>query len=481
MSIYRFLIKIPLQIYAIAFLPLVYFAYISFPVTQIVNNRSTFYINKWLNKFLFKLAEILNIDLSIILLLTGLLVILGLIFVNVKIIKYKFYDLNVTAPIVLFLFTGPILFSLFGDLNYLISGFLTLVIFYFQSRYLDSQKINDFILLVFFSFIALVFNNYYFLFIITILTFVKIANFQITNLERINIISKITIIYLLFFIFIIINLIKQSPIIFITNLTFNALIEKSSILLLMFLPLLGFFINSLFFNLFKKINWNKDLILFLILGIFSFAIYLCLNINNLSPLIFGSALLTIYIFRTLEFVEFKWTKIFYLAHLLMPISLIMFDISLYQSLKNIPYLNYIFYVALILVGLINPFFFFEKQSSVEVLKISLFSIYLNALLLLTFVFFQYKDHFTETVINTSIEKDFNCKLETTKIIIENINLNLSLSYLEYNGNIYINNSCKILIKLSSLDTIPIDNQESLNKTVLDLQLKKFININLSKI
>ncbi len=249
----------------------------------------------------------------------------------------------------------------------------------------------------------------------------------------------------------------------------------------MFLPLLGFFINSLFFNLFKKINWNKDLILFLILGVSSFVIYLCSNINNLSPLIFGSSVLTIYISRTLEFVEFKWTKIFYLTHLLLPVSLIMFDISLYQSFKNIPYLNYILYVALILVGLINPFFFFEKQSSVEVLKISLFSIYLNALLLLTFIFFQYKDRYTDTVINASIEKDLNCKLESTKIFIENINLNIPPGYLEDSSKININNSCTIMIKLSSLDAIPIDNQESFNKTVLDLQLKKFININLSKI
>ena len=478
---YRFLLKIPLQVYATAFLPLVYFAYLSFPETQIVNDHSTFYLNKWLNKFLFKLASLLNIDLSLILVLTGLLVILALIFVNIKIIKYKFYDLNLTAPIVLFLFTGPILFSLFRDLNYLISGLLTLIIFYFQSRYLDTQKINDFLLLVFFSVIALVFNNYYFLFIITILTFFKVANLQITNLERINFISKIAVIYLLFFIFIVVNLIKNSPSLFNIDLSFNALIEKCSILLLMFLPLLGFFINSLFFNLFKKINWNKDLILFLILGVSSFVIYLCSNINNLSPLIFGSSVLTIYISRTLEFVEFKWTKIFYLTHLLLPVSLIMFDISLYQSFKNIPYLNYILYVALILVGLINPFFFFEKQSSVEVLKISLFSIYLNALLLLTFIFFQYKDRYTDTVINASIEKDLNCKLESTKIFIENINLNIPPGYLEDSSKININNSCTIMIKLSSLDAIPIDNQESFNKTVLDLQLKKFININLSKI
>jgi len=51
------------------------------------------------------------------------------------------------------------------------------------------------------------------------------------------------------------------------------------------------------------------------------------------------------------------------------------------------------------------------------------------------------------------------------------------------NNIKLNNniSCEILINFNSLDNIPIENQESLNKTGLDLQTRKFININFSKI
>ena len=51
------------------------------------------------------------------------------------------------------------------------------------------------------------------------------------------------------------------------------------------------------------------------------------------------------------------------------------------------------------------------------------------------------------------------------------------------NNIKLDNniSCEILINFNSLGNMPIENQESLNKTGLDLETRKFININFSKI
>ena len=480
MSIYRFLLKIPLQIYFIAFLSLALLAHYSFPLTEISNDGSTFYLASLLHESVSKLAELSNINLSIFIRLTGLLTVIIFIYVNIKIIKFKFYDLKFLHPIIATLYTGPILFSLILDIKYLISGLLTLVIFFFQSKYLENKKIYDLIFLCIFSLLALSFNNYYFLIVITILAIFKIFNLSISKQEIINIISQLILFYLVFFVFLIINLMNQTSDFFNLDLNFNAIIKKIFNLFFMYLSLIGFFINSLFFNIFKKINWNKDLIMFLIIGSSSITIYLITDSNNLSPLIFGFSIIGIYIFRTLEFIEFRRAKIFHLILLLLPISVIIFDISLYKTMDAIPYINFVFYLALIVFGLINPFFYFEKLSSVEILKISLFSLYVNALLTFCFILFQYKNYYTLEVIRSSIETEFNCQLETTRIIIEIIDLEDSPNYFINKGE-QPNNTCEILVKLSNLDNILIDNQESLNKTGLDLQLKKFININLSKI
>lgn len=201
----------------------------------------------------------------------------------------------------------------------------------------------------------------------------------------------------------------------------------------------------------------------------------------MSPLIFGSSIITIYIFRTLEFVELKWTKVFFLTLVILPVAVIILDNTLYQSKEEIPVINYIIYAGLVIIGLINPFFYFQKQTSIEILKISLFSISLNALLVFSFILLQYKNYFIAEVIQSSVEKDFNCSFETTKLTMENIDPNIISNYLINNTKLANNYTCELLIKFNSLDNMPIENQESINKTALDIQTRKFININLSKI
>jgi len=203
--------------------------------------------------------------------------------------------------------------------------------------------------------------------------------------------------------------------------------------------------------------------------------------KDMSPLIFGSSIITVYIFRTLEFVELKWTKVFFLTLVILPVAVIILDNTLYQSKEEIPVINYIIYAGLVIIGLINPFFYFQKQTSIEILKISLFSISLNALLVFSFILLQYKNYFIAEVIQSSVEKDFNCSFETTKLTMENIDPNLTSNHLINNTKLVNNYTCELLIKFNSLDNMPIENQESINKTALDIQTRKFININLSKI
>ena len=179
--------------------------------------------------------------------------------------------------------------------------------------------------------------------------------------------------------------------------------------------------------------------------------------------------------------DFRWTKILFLLVLVLPVSIVVLDISLYQSKQDIPITNYILYAGLILIGLINPFFYFQKQTSADIIKILLFSISLNALLVSVFIYFYYKNHFLHQVIKSSIENDLNCNFETTKLVLVSSDTSIMPDQLMNNLKLNNNISCEILINFNSLDNIPIENQESLNKTALDIQIRKFININFSKI
>ena len=103
MSLYRFLLKIPLIAYSIVFLFLAVIANLSFPFLG-MEVTSASYLNNLLIRFFFEFSELLNLDFSLISKATGLLIICILIFLNIKIIKLKFYDLNLHAPIIAFLF-----------------------------------------------------------------------------------------------------------------------------------------------------------------------------------------------------------------------------------------------------------------------------------------------------------------------------------------------------------------------------------------
>ena len=69
---------------------------------------------------------------------------------------------------------------------------------------------------------------------------------------------------------------------------------------------------------------------------------------NLGLLVFILPLISIYIFRTLEFVQMKWTKLIYLSLFIIPILIIYTDTSFYLSIENVPFENYLFYGIVIL-------------------------------------------------------------------------------------------------------------------------------------
>ena len=85
------------------------------------------------------------------------------------------------------------------------------------------------------------------------------------------------------------------------------------------------------------------------------------------------------------------------------------------------------------------------------------------------------------VVSQTIENDLKCSIEKSKLrIIENKSPLLSL-YFE--DNIYLNfePECNIQLTFTSLTDLPINDINSVNKTVLDLTQKSFININFKKL
>ena len=84
-------------------------------------------------------------------------------------------------------------------------------------------------------------------------------------------------------------------------------------------------------------------------------------ITNYAPLVFLLPFLSIYIYRTLEFVEIKYLKIIYLSLFFIPFFIIYLETTLNAENSEIAIINFIFYLLIVFLSLINPFFIFEKQ------------------------------------------------------------------------------------------------------------------------
>jgi hypothetical protein len=245
------------------------------------------------------------------------------------------------------------------------------------------------------------------------------------------------------------------------------------------LPIIGILIISIYFNLLKKINWNKDLFLYLLLIAISLVASIFLNNQIFSIIIFVLSILTIYIFRTLEFVEFKWLKLFYLSFLLLPAFIIYVDTSLYPNIEAIPKLNYFFYALVIIICFINPVFSMQSHIFVESYKTIIFSFLLLLSISFGFFAFNYQNQFLHIGIFETITNDFSCNLEKTQIFLNHENFVISLYFSENLNPTYFPD-CEIDLSFTSLNEAPINNLSSINKTLLDLNQKSFINVNFIK-
>ena len=402
-----------------------------------------------------------------------------LIFTLYKIIKLQFYDLKIFPVLTAITCTGIIFISFLSLHGILLIGLISLIIFYFQIKFFIEDKTYNSFFLGLFCIIAMSLGNYFFLLIVTTLSILKLSDWKIEKHKRFSIISILSFIYISAVIFAILDQIYGEKLLFIINFNLSEILKRIYLIVGLLLPLIGILIISFYFNLLKKINWNKDLFLYLLLIAISFAAVIFLNNQFFPIIIFILSILTIYIFRTLEFVELKWLKLFYLSFLLLPAFLIYIDTSLYPSIEVVPKFNYFFYAIILIICFINPVFSMQQQLFVESYKTIIFSFLLLLSISLSFFIVNYQSKFLHIGIAQTIIDDLSCELEKTQII-SNLETPAISLYFSENLNPTYFPDCEIELSFTTLEEAPIDNPSSINKTLLDLNQKSFINVNFIK-
>ena len=85
------------------------------------------------------------------------------------------------------------------------------------------------------------------------------------------------------------------------------------------------------------------------------------------------------------------------------------------------------------------------------------------------------------VIPDTLVNELNCDIQKTEFILEKDHpLDLMLFFSDKVNPDYFSD-CKIALTFNSLDRTPIDDNEAINKTILDLTSKSYINLNFKKL
>ena len=396
-----------------------------------------------------------------------------------KIIKFQFYDLKIIPVITAVTCTGITFISFVSPQGVLLTGLLALVIFYFQIKFFAEENIYNSFFLGLFCVISLSLSSYFFLIIVTTLSILKLTDWKLEKNKRWAILSNLSFIYISVVIFIVLDQIYGKQLNFKTSFELTEILSRIYLTTGLLLPIIGILIISLYFNFYKKINWNKDLFLYLLILIVSLIAFLFLNYQNFTVLVFILPILVVYIFRTLEFVELKWLRILYLSFLFLPFLIIYFDTSLYPNIEAVPKLNYFFYALVLFIGILNPAFSLQTQPFVESYKAIIVSFLLLLSISLGFLHLNYHNKFLHMGIASTIAKDLSCKLENTQIIANQEIPAMKIYFFKNISPSYFPD-CEIEILFTSIEDTPIDNPSSINKTLLDLNQKSFINVNFTK-
>jgi hypothetical protein len=396
-----------------------------------------------------------------------------------KIIKFQFYDLKIIPVITAVTCTGITFISFVSLHGVLLSGLLSLVIFYFQIKFFAEENVFNSFFLGLFCIISLSLSSYFFLIIVTTLSILKLSDWKLEKNKRLAILSNLSFIYISTIVLIVLDQIYGKQLAFNTSFELSEILNRIYLTVGLLLPIIGIFIISLYFNFYKKINWNKDLFLYLLILIVSFIAFIFLNHQNSTLLVFILPILVVYIFRTLEFVELKWLRIFYLSFLFLPVLIIYFDTSLYPNIESVPKLNYFFYALILVICILNPAFSFQTQPFAESYKAIIVSFLLLLTVSLGFLHFNYHNKFLHVGVASTIAQDLSCDLNNTQITSNQENPAIKTYFFNNISPTYFPD-CEIELIFTSVEDAPIDNPSSINKTLLDLNQKSFINVNFIK-
>lgn len=429
-------------------------------------------LNSVLGYFSFANYEILKI--------LNLIYLFFLIFTSYQIIKIKFYDLEPWSPLCIIIFSGVIIYCSLTLQDHLAEGLITLIVFYFYLKIFEEEKIINNILFTFSSILTLLMGSFFFLIIISLFSLFKLINLNLQKEKRLNLISNLSFIFIFAVVLLVINQINEQDISLQLNISIDGVISRLLESAILLLPLIGIFIISIAFNIAKRINWNTDLLSFLLIICGSMLFFIFNQNTNYAPLVFLLPFLSIYIYRTLEFVEIKLLKIIYLSLFLVPIFIIYIDTALYSEINSIPIANFIFYLLIMCLSLINPFFIFEKQKIVNAHKIIIFSIMSILTVSIAFFYYQYHHLLIHKAVPMALLDDFQCDIENTKISSNN---DLQTLYYHFYDIIDsdIDEKCHVELSLTSLTDVPINDRNSVNKTILNINQKLFQNLNIKKL
>tara|TARA_E500000331_G_C16891217_1_gene554832 strand:- start:144 stop:422 length:279 start_codon:yes stop_codon:yes gene_type:complete len=85
------------------------------------------------------------------------------------------------------------------------------------------------------------------------------------------------------------------------------------------------------------------------------------------------------------------------------------------------------------------------------------------------------------VIPDTLENEIKCDIQKTEFILEDVYpLDLMFYFSDKIDPDYFSD-CQVALTFSSLDSTPIEDIDSINKTILDLSSKSYINLNLKKL
>jgi hypothetical protein len=189
-------------------------------------------------------------------------------------------------------------------------------------------------------------------------------------------------------------------------------------------------------------------------------------------------LMAIYLSRTLEFIEFKWSKILLGLNIVLVLALIYLDLKAYEITgENRNNLSFLYYGLMIIPLTLNPFFFTNNQSLLNIIKMCSISSSFLVLITILNVIFLHKNIWIGNGIENYINRHYECN--------QNYNINItginepSLVFKFYE-NFNLKSDCNIKIQVSDSNNIPINDTASTNQSFFNYSNGKKINLNFSK-